>query len=262
MTNRVIVLDSQGKRLSACSPEKASALLASGRARLAEQDPFTIQLCYAVDLPPRTEPRAEPLPGQGKRLLLHVCCGPCATYPINRMRELGFDVVGYWYNPNIQPYSEHERRRECVAAYAISQDLPMIWEEGYEMVGFLRQVAGNEHFGRRCAICYQMRLSQAARAARENGFDALSTTLLISPHQNQDMIRRLGEKAAEGQGIAFFFENLRRGWAERGRLAYEHDLYQQRYCGCVYSEWEAQDRTAWTASAPTHGKPSVEQANE
>ena len=246
----VIVLDSEGKRLNACSKEKARALLAAGRAKLVAQMPLTIQLRYAVHLPTRTAPRAEPMPGRDKRLLMHICCGPCATYPINRMRDLGFDVVGYWYNPNIQPYSEHERRRECIAAYANSHDLPMIWEAGYETVSFIRAVVGNERFGQRCAICYQMRLSRAARAARENGFDALTTTLLISPHQDQNMLRRIGEQAAEEQGIAFFFENLRRGWAERGRLAREHGLYRQQYCGCIYSEWEAQDRSAWTAKPP------------
>lgn len=256
MSRNVTVLDSQGKRLDPCTREKAEGLLAAGRATLVEQEPLTIRLCYAVDLPPRKELAAEPPPGQGQRLLLHICCGPCATYPIDRLRELEFDVVGYWYNPNIQPYSEHQRRRECVAAYADSQGLSMIWEEGYEMASFLRQVSGQERIGQRCAICYQMRLSRAALAARDNGFDALSTTLLISPYQDQEMIRRIGEETCASYGISFFFENLRRGWSERGRLAHEHDLYQQRYCGCIYSEWESLDRSAWTASRLTGSTPA------
>ena len=175
----------------------------------------------------------------GQRLLLHICCGPCATYSVQRLREVGFDLTGYWHNPNIHPFSEHERRRESLLAFAQAVALPVIESEGYEVVEFLRGVAGRERRGERCAICYELRLAATARAARAGGYDAISTTLLISPYQDQALIRAIGERVAAEAGVEFYFENLRRGWAERGRLARQYDLYQQRYCGCLYSEWEA-----------------------
>ena len=244
--DRVTVLDAEGRELSPTSIEKARRLLAAGRATLVSETPFVVRLSYTVHLPPKPEPAEERPIGEGKSILLHVCCAPCGTYTVERLRELGFAVTGFWYNPNIHPWSEHERRRETLARYATEVDLPMIWAEGYEMPSFLRAVAGHERFGERCAICYRMRLQRTAQVAAGRDFDAITTTLLISPYQDQALIRRIGETAAAEHGVTFYFENFRRGWARRGHLAREHDLYQQRYCGCVYSEWEAGDPTAWT----------------
>ncbi len=175
---------------------------------------------------------------EGKRILLHVCCGPCGTYPALRLREEGFEVVAFWYNPNIHPFSEHERRREALLRFARAVDLPVIEHPGYEMVAFLRAVCGQEAYGQRCAICYRMRLSCTARAALAGGFSAFTTTLLISPHQDEGLIRTLGEEVGKEVGVPFYYERFRRGWSERGRLAKVYDLYRQDYCGCVYSEWE------------------------
>jgi len=243
---QVIVLDSSGQRLSPCSAQKARRMLTQGKAKLVAETPPTIQLPYAVSL--KTRPRAQPerKPGEGQRLLLHICCGPCGTYTIQRLREQGFAVSGFWYNPNIHPFAEHERRRECVHAYAEEVGLPMVWWEEYEMPAYFRAVVGHEAFGERCAICYRLRLERTAQVARERGFHAFTTTLLISPYQQQAVIRSIGEETAGQYGLEFYFENFRRGWSERGRIAREQELYQQRYCGCVYSEWEAKDRQAST----------------
>jgi predicted adenine nucleotide alpha hydrolase (AANH) superfamily ATPase len=244
--SRVIVLDATGQRLSPCSPKKARSLLAEGKARLVGETPLTIQLPYAVKLPPQPEVSPEEKPGDSKRLLLHICCGPCSTYTIKRLREQGFAVSGFWYNPNIHPFTEHERRRECIRAYAEEVGLPMIWWEGYEMPAYFRAVVGHEAVGERCVICYRLRLERTAEVARQHGFPAFSTTLLISPYQQQALIRSIGEELANEHGPEFYFENFRKGWSERGHAAREHEMYQQRYCGCVYSEWEAKDRGAPT----------------
>jgi len=243
---QAIVLDSKGQRLSPCSRQKALKLLADGKAKPVSEDPFTIQLPYAVSLPSEPEIVPHAKPGVGKSVLVHICCGPCGTYTIKRLRELGFEVRGFWYNPNIHPFSEHERRRECVRAYAEDIDLPVVWSQGYDMPAYFRAVAGHETFGQRCAICYRLRLERTAQVARQGGFDAFTTTLLISPYQQQALIRDIGEELARDKGLAFYFENFRQGWCERGHMAREHEMYQQRYCGCVYSEWEAQDRSAAT----------------
>lgn len=182
--------------------------------------------------------------------MLHVCCAPCATYTAKRLRELGFgELVGLWYNPNVHPFSEHERRRETLAQYAQQIELPVIWESGYEMVDFLRAIHGRERFRERCGICYRLRLERTAQVAAREGFDAFTTTLLISPYQDRAAICAIGAELAGSYGLEFCDENFRRGWAERGRMTREHALYSQRYCGCVYSEWEAHDRGATTQDA-------------
>jgi predicted adenine nucleotide alpha hydrolase (AANH) superfamily ATPase len=177
-------------------------------------------------------------PRAGASILTHICCAPCATYTVNRLREEGWDVAGLWYNPNIHPWQEHERRRVCLQRYAGEIGLPVQWVEGYAMPAFLRAVSGREQFRARCAICYEMRLAETARRARAGGFAAFTTTLLISPYQDQRLIREIGERLGQAEGVEFYFENFRRGWAERGRLSAAHNLYLQQYCGCVYSEYE------------------------
>ena len=197
-----------------------------------------------MDQSASSQPRTQS--AKDKRILVHICCGPCATYTVKRLREEGWAVTGYWFNPNIQPYGEHEKRGEALAKFAEAVSLPVIWEPGYEMVSFLREVVGHERFRERCTLCYRLRLERTARVAAGQGFEVVTTTLLISPYQDQKTIRALGEELAQAQGLAFYFENFRQGFAEHHRLAKEYDLYRQRYCGCVYSEWEALDRQAAT----------------
>jgi predicted adenine nucleotide alpha hydrolase (AANH) superfamily ATPase len=244
----VTVVDAGGQRLSPCSAEKAQRMLAEGKATLLSDNPLVIQLSYTVSLPPRPAEMRQVRPGAGKRLLLHICCGPCSTYTIKRLREQGFDVTGFWYNPNVHPFSEHERRRECTQDYARNVGLAIIEWEQYEMPAYFRAVVGHETFGERCALCYRMRLERTADIAQQRGFDVFSTTLLISPYQQQALIHSIGDELARERGLEFYFENLRRGWSERGHMAREHHLYQQQYCGCIYSEWEAQKQRAGTTA--------------
>lgn len=171
-------------------------------------------------------------------LLLHTCCGPCSTFPVPHFREAGWDVTGLWYNPNVHPYQEHQKRRESMAAYAAEVRLPMLWCEEYEMPRFLAAVAGGAAKPERCAVCYQMRLERTAAMALERGFQAFSTTLLVSPYQDHALLRGIGEKAAQDRGVRFLYQDLRKGWAERSRLTRQFGLYRQQYCGCIYSEWE------------------------
>ncbi|HUV73467.1 MAG TPA: epoxyqueuosine reductase QueH [Anaerolineae bacterium] len=243
------VLDSKGRQLSPCSSHKARKLLAQGEAILICEVPLTIQLPYAVELPPRPQGTSQQKAGEGRSILLHTCCGPCATYTINRLREQGYEVSGFWYNPNIHPFTEHQRRLASMEAYAESVGLPLLSDEGYEMSEFLRAVVGREAHPERCRHCYAMRLGRTAKVAAGEGFDAFTTTLLISPHQDQDLLRETGEAAGAEYGVEFHFESFRRGWSERGRLTREHDLYRQQYCGCIYSEWERYSGHKITAEA-------------
>jgi predicted adenine nucleotide alpha hydrolase (AANH) superfamily ATPase len=246
---QAIVLDAEGKRLSPTSEARARRLVGEGRAVVVREDPLTVQLDYQVRLSPRAGPT--PPPGKGQRLLLHICCAPCSTYSVERLRQLGFDVTGCWYNPNVHPFGEHERRREALAQYAAQIELPMVWQAGYEILDFMRTIHGRERYRVRCHLCYEMRMERTVQVAAQGGYDVFTTTLLISPYQDQDALKAIGEQAAARHGIGFFFENLRRGWAERGRITRECELYSQRYCGCIYSEWESLDRGATTRSWET-----------
>lgn len=241
---QAIVWDAAGKKLAPCSAAKALALVQAGQAELISQEPLTIRLHKTVTLPQRPTPEPPALAGQ--TVLLHICCAPCATFTVRWLRSLAAQVTGHWFNPNIHPFSEHQRRRETLERYAQEIALPVIWEEGYEAPAFFRAVVGHEAFRERCALCYRLRLERTARVAAERGFAFFSTTLLISPYQDQRALRQIGEELSARYGIKFYGENLRRGFAEHHRLAEEAGLYRQRYCGCLYSEWEALDRQAWT----------------
>lgn len=170
------------------------------------------------------------------KVLLHSCCAPCATYPVRRLREEGHEVTALWYNPNIHPWQEHENRRACLKEYAARIDLPVLWWPRYEMPAFLRAVCGHE--SERCADCYRMRLTALADTAESKGFEAVTTSLLISPYQKHELIVQIGTEIAEDRGLKFIYEDYRVGWAERGRAVKEYGLYRQQYCGCVYSEFE------------------------
>jgi predicted adenine nucleotide alpha hydrolase (AANH) superfamily ATPase len=115
-------------------------------------------------------------------------------------------------------------------------NLPLIIAEGYDVIEYFRRVAGHET--ERCRHCFDLRLTSTATKARENGFNAFTTTLLISPHQKHDIIKETGNKAAAEQGVAFLYADLRKRYSDSRHMTKPMDLYRQQYCGCVYSEWE------------------------
>ena len=170
------------------------------------------------------------------KILLHVCCGPCAIYPVNALREAGAEVTAFFYNHNIHPYQEYRRRLETVREYCDRVGLALIVRDEYNLEEFLGAVAGAPAV--RCGYCYFSRLEAVAAKGAELGFDAFSSTLLYSRYQKHDDIRLLGEKAAVRHGVAFHYDDYRRGWQEGIRLSKEMGLYRQQYCGCIYSEKE------------------------
>jgi predicted adenine nucleotide alpha hydrolase (AANH) superfamily ATPase len=169
-------------------------------------------------------------------ILLHVCCGPCAAYPVKSLVENGHHLTGFFYNPNIHPYTEFSERLEAVKKFANQAGVKMIYHDEYDLRGFLRLVLFRED--ERCRFCYQMRLLRTAVVAKRGSFDAFTSTLLISPHQNHDLIKGIGEQVARGVGVPFFYQDFRPGYREGYELSKEHDLYRQSYCGCVFSEYE------------------------
>lgn len=169
-------------------------------------------------------------------VLLHTCCGPCSTYVVKCLHDKGLEVTAFWYNPNIHPFTEHQRRLEAMQTFAREANLPFIVAEGYDMLKYFQAVVGHE--SNRCPDCYRLRLGKTAEAAHERGFDAFTTTLLISPYQNHSLLHELGEKIAGENKVEFYYEDFRPGFRESHRISKELGLYHQGYCGCVYSEWE------------------------
>jgi predicted adenine nucleotide alpha hydrolase (AANH) superfamily ATPase len=104
------------------------------------------------------------------------------------------------------------------------------------MIEYFRRVVGHE--AQRCHYCFDLRLSKTAETSRQNGFDAFTTTLLISPQQKHDLLREIGNKLAEQKGIEFLYADLRKRYSDSRHLTKPLNLYRQQYCGCVYSEWE------------------------
>jgi len=169
-------------------------------------------------------------------VLVHSCCAHCAAYTISYWRQQGYEVSALWYNPNIHPYMEHQHRLEAMKSLAQEMSLPLIITEGYDIIDYFRQVVGHE--SQRCQYCFRLRLSITAETALQRGFNAFTTTLLISPHQKHDLLQKIGNELAEEKGVDFLYADLRKRYSESRRMTKGQNLYRQQYCGCVYSEWE------------------------
>lgn len=171
-----------------------------------------------------------------KELLLHICCGPCATHCVEFWQNEGYRVTLFWYNPNVHPYLEHQKRLDAARSLADKKNLDfVIWPE-YEMPQYFRTVAGQEKD--RCGFCFNMRLSRTAQEASRMGIQAFSTTLLISPYQKHRLLQETGMRIQVEIGVQFLYRDLRNGFSHSRQLSKELELYGQQYCGCIYSEWE------------------------
>ena len=168
------------------------------------------------------------------KVLLHICCANCAIYPIKTIRAEGLEVMGFFYRHNIHPYTECLRRQEALETYSGKNDLKVIYQESYDLEGFIRNVAFRE--AERCNYCYHDRLRSTALMARRGKFDYFSSTLLYSKHQKHDLIRTMGESIGKQVGVPFLYRDYREGWKEGIECSKKMGLYRQHYCGCIYSE--------------------------
>ncbi len=177
------------------------------------------------------------------KLLVHVCCAPCAVSVLRRLAEQGCEVESYFNNPNIHPLLEFRRRLKALKVLRdrLGRREPafarMSFEEEYGLERFLREAWADAAPGR-CERCYRMRLTAAARRARNEGFDAFTTTLLISRDQNHELAARVGQAVARQEGASFYYEDFRPLFDESHEEAKKLMLYSQQYCGCVFSEYE------------------------
>jgi predicted adenine nucleotide alpha hydrolase (AANH) superfamily ATPase len=183
------------------------------------------------------------------KLLMHICCSNCSVYPLEFFLTAGIDVTGFWFNPNIHPYTEYTQRLGSLRKLQRIWNLDIEYDESYELDDFLKSVVGRGTH--RCEVCYTKRLEITARAARKMGIGSFTTSLLASPYQKFDMIITVGKEIGQREGVSFFYEDLRQGWNISRGLVSEFGLYRQKYCGCIYSEME---RYALKGKTPAVGR--------
>ena len=157
------------------------------------------------------------------------------VFVVHKLREDGYnDITSLWYNINIHPYQEYKQRLDTLKQYAEMINLPLIVEDNYGVREFTRNVSSN--IDGRCAFCYESRLDFTAKFAKENGYDAFSTTLLVSPYQKHELVINIADSMAKKYGIEFLYQDFRPGFREGQAMAREAGLYMQKYCGCIFSE--------------------------
>jgi predicted adenine nucleotide alpha hydrolase (AANH) superfamily ATPase len=179
-----------------------------------------------------------------KKILLHACCGPCATHCIEALRKDGIEPVLFFSNSNIMPEEEYNKRLEAIKKLAELVKVELVIDK-YDNEAWRGGIAGYENEpegGKRCTMCFTYNLSRAARYATKNGFTSFTTTLTVSPHKNSEQIFCVGDMLAEvatEQGTPLTFEHYnfkkQNGFLNSVRLAKEYELYRQSYCGCYYS---------------------------
>ena len=181
--------------------------------------------------------------GKRPRLLLHSCCAPCSTAVLTRLCE-GFDITVFYYNPNIDTREEHDLRAKELEGFVGGSGLALgaviiPWEPKlfYERV---RGLEGEKEGGKRCEVCFGLRLDRTARYAAEHGYDLFTTTLTISPMKSAPLLNRIGEEAAKRAGAVFLNSDFKKrgGYLLSTQLSREYGIYRQDYCGCVFSKRE------------------------
>ncbi|MDI6736761.1 MAG: epoxyqueuosine reductase QueH [bacterium] len=170
------------------------------------------------------------------KILLHICCGVCASSVMERLKEEGFEVIGFFYNPNIHPGEEYKRRLEITRQVAHILDFPLV-EGVYDKENWFKLTAGLENEpegGSRCAICFGMRLEKTREKASELDIPYFTTTLTVSPHKNAMLINKIGKELGAENFIERDFKKMA-GAKLAMEFARRHNFYRQNYCGCASS---------------------------
>ena len=196
--------------------------------------------------------------GRRPRLLLHVCCAPCGSYVLEALNRC-FDIDVYYYNPNISPRSEFDRR--AAEFQRLAERLPhenalRVIVGDYDNAAFMAMCRGHEddpEGGARCALCFQMRLAAAARMAARLGTDYFTTSLTISPLKDAQLLNAIGLEQGRGAGVRWLCSDFKKknGYKRSCELSREYGLYRQDYCGCVFSRMERDRRVAEATNRPS-----------
>jgi predicted adenine nucleotide alpha hydrolase (AANH) superfamily ATPase len=170
------------------------------------------------------------------KILLHICCGVCLAGSSEQLLAEGHQLTGFFFNPNVKPFEEYSRRLEAASEISAINNIPVIvpdyhpeiWLDGVSE--FTQETEG----GRRCEICFRIRLQSTYDYMCKNNFEAFTTTLTIGPQKSPETINRIGKEIG---GNAFLVRDFKKrgGYQRAVQLAKQHQIYRQNYCGCVYS---------------------------
>lgn len=187
------------------------------------------------------------------KLLLHTCCAPCLSGSRPALEAEGFEPTVYFFNPNIHPFSEWEKRLQTLERYLYLRPMEAVIERDYPLWNYMRELSAAvcpeaasatggmmtpEERKKRCAFCYRMRMEASAKLAVERGFDAFTTTLLLSIHQDHELLKEVCRTVSDESNVEFVYSDLRKHWNDSKRGSMELGLYRQNYCGCIFSEHE------------------------
>lgn len=194
-------------------------------------------------------------------LFLHACCAPCSSYVLEYLSQF-FDITLFYYNPNIFPEAEYRKRVEEVRR--LLSELPVkhpvrLLEGKYDPESFFALAKGHEaepEGGERCALCYELRLREAAVLAKAGGYDYFTTTLSISPYKNAQKLNEIGARLEREYGVLYLPSDFKKrdGYRRSIALSKEYHLYRQDYCGCVFSKAERDRRVAEQANVSAENR--------
>lgn len=177
------------------------------------------------------------------KLLLHSCCGPCSSYVLSYLQDY-FDITILYYNPNIEPKSEYEKRKkeQIKLINCLNQNIQIL-DVDYENEAFKNMVIGHENDkegGVRCHLCYELRLEKTAMIAKEKDYEYFGTTLTVSPYKNAYVINELGKKLTDKYNVKWLYSDFKKkdGYKKSIELSKKYNLYRQNYCGCEFSKRE------------------------
>jgi len=171
------------------------------------------------------------------KLLLHACCTPCLIGTLICLKEIeNIELSCFWFNPNIHPYTEYKSRLDALDNFTQTNNIALIIKDYYGLREFVHETASD--IENRCEYCYDRRLKECAEFASLNNFGSFTTTLLVSPYQNHEMIKTIGEKLTKVYNIRFFYQDFRNSFRLGQKQARESGIYMQKYCGCIFSEEE------------------------
>lgn len=174
-----------------------------------------------------------------KKILLHACCGICSGYPISLLKDMGYSVVVYFYNPNIYPQEEYQKRLDAETKLCTHFGCNLIIGE-YETEVYYNFVAGLENEpekGLRCDKCFELRLRKTAQKCVELGINEFTTSMVISPHKNYEKLTKIGKDIAQEYNLQYFSLNFRKndGFLKTNQISKDLGLYRQNYCGCKFA---------------------------
>ena len=187
--------------------------------------------------------------GRVPRLFLHACCAPCSSYVLEYLSRF-FSVTVFFYNPNISPKEEYEKRVSEIQRLISEMEFvhPVAFVEGeYKPEDFYEMARGLEDVpegGERCFRCYRLRMEEAARLAEQGGYDYFTTTLSISPLKNAGKINEIGQELSQIYKVEHLPSDFKKknGYKRSIELSHEYGLYRQNYCGCVFSKRESMEK--------------------